>query len=838
MYKSIVKRLATSIALLFAMYIATAPQSAQAKIQTAAIPATAVCPTLDANRTIIDMKGTVIDNLFNEPSWKVNWSGCDLSNTKLGETSVIAPSIDLLFMDSNFSNTNFSHAQFSTHILIMGGILDDANFSNATFTYFLPNEVSQLMVLPASAARVNWTNVVFGMTCMGSYDSGLPSQYENLDPSQYPDFSFNNFTRAKFTTFKVTMANITNSKFTGTKFTGIKIGEEDIGLSLKFVVADGVDFSNQDLSINSGFPVSLKVDSIKNANFEGTNLAGQQIDVGVPSESAPMGIANSWSGSNFTNAVLRSTKINWNYAGRQTFTGANFTNADFTGAKISGYNSGSANFTGSNFTGTSFMNSDFTDANLSLVKGKEVTVNNFLLPTGWKVISGYLVGSNADLSFASLYNKNLSGMDLSGARLNYADLSESNLTGANLTNAKMNYANFTSANLSDAILVSSQLDYANLHRATLTGSDMSGSSMFGANMTDAIVGSATGIPTRSIVSHAKKIRFISTSRTNLSNANFANANLAGSNFNGTNLYKTNFYRANLNDTTFVSAIWNQTTCVDGSLSGAHLANSCMAALAIPGTDYNLTYEYNSADGGTSISYSSFKTRGSAILLPTPTRTGYTFAGWYSDSGFKKKLGNAGAKFSPTGRIVALNSYAKWTPIKYVVTFNSKGGSTVARGSFASGGQVVAPRAPTRTGYTFAGWSSTDGGAVLTFPYAPSATSNVTLFAKWIQNLKATATVKPTISGTPSVGQVLTTNRGTWTGFPVPTFTYQWYSCTSGVNSAVAVIPSSCKIISMATTSTLTVTNSLRGKHLAVSVGGTSAGTSSTKWLSSSTTKVN
>ena len=32
---------------------------------------------------------------------------------------------------------------------------------------------------------------------------------------------------------------------------------------------------------------------------------------------------------------------------------------------------------------------------------------------------------------------------------------------------------------------------------------------------------------------------------------------------------------------------------------------------------------------------------------------------------------------------------------------------------------------------------------------------------------------PLISGTPAVGQVLTTSNGTWAGFPAPTFTYQW-----------------------------------------------------------------
>lgn len=37
------------------------------------------------------------------------------------------------------------------------------------------------------------------------------------------------------------------------------------------------------------------------------------------------------------------------------------------------------------------------------------------------------------------------------------------------------------------------------------------------------------------------------------------------------------------------------------------------------------------------------------------------------------------------------------------------------------------------------------------------------------------TAAPTITGTPTVGQVLTVTNGTWTGNPSPTFTYQWRS---------------------------------------------------------------
>ena len=48
-----------------------------------------------------------------------------------------------------------------------------------------------------------------------------------------------------------------------------------------------------------------------------------------------------------------------------------------------------------------------------------------------------------------------------------------------------------------------------------------------------------------------------------------------------------------------------------------------------------------------------------VTLPTPTRTGYTFLGWYSDSTFTNKVGNGGAQYTPSGDVTL---YARWRPI--------------------------------------------------------------------------------------------------------------------------------------------------------------------------------
>jgi uncharacterized repeat protein (TIGR02543 family) len=65
---------------------------------------------------------------------------------------------------------------------------------------------------------------------------------------------------------------------------------------------------------------------------------------------------------------------------------------------------------------------------------------------------------------------------------------------------------------------------------------------------------------------------------------------------------------------------------------------------------------------------------------------------------------------------------------YTVSYNTNGGSTITAQGFR--GNIAEPSPPTRTGYTFAGWSATDGGSILTFPYTPTSNSDFTLFANW------------------------------------------------------------------------------------------------------------
>ena len=112
--------------------------------------------------------------------------------------------------------------------------------------------------------------------------------------------------------------------------------------------------------------------------------------------------------------------------------------------------------------------------------------------------------------------------------------------------------------------------------------------------------------------------------------------------------------------------------------------------------------------------------GAAVKAPAdPTKTGYTFAGWDK---------TVPATMPAEDTVIT----AKWTVNSYTVTFDTDGGSYIAPVTGEYGAAVTAPADPTKTGYTFAGWT----------PEVPSTipAENITVKAQWSIN-SYTLTVK-------------------------------------------------------------------------------------------------
>ena len=116
-------------------------------------------------------------------------------------------------------------------------------------------------------------------------------------------------------------------------------------------------------------------------------------------------------------------------------------------------------------------------------------------------------------------------------------------------------------------------------------------------------------------------------------------------------------------------------------------------------------------------------------LPSTSRTGYTFAGWYTAA--------SGGSQITTSTKVAITAnqtlYAHWTPKTFTVTL--KDGSTTVSTKTVTYDSTYGDL-PTRnvTGYTFNGWyTATSGGSKVTSSTKVTITANQTLYAQRTAN---------------------------------------------------------------------------------------------------------
>lgn len=164
-------------------------------------------------------------------------------------------------------------------------------------------------------------------------------------------------------------------------------------------------------------------------------------------------------------------------------------------------------------------------------------------------------------------------------------------------------------------------------------------------------------------------------------------------------------------------------------------------------NYTLTFNTN---GGTAISTLT-QQEGTIIDLSsyTPSKTGFTFAGWYEDEELTTGITS-----------VTLNTdktvYAKWeeyVPTSYTLTFNTNGGSEISPLIKTEGTVVdLAPYTSSKANYTFAGWYEDEA---LTQPVSSvTMSSDKTVYAKWIEMIIGTYTLTFNTKGGSAISPVI------------------------------------------------------------------------------------
>ncbi|PWG66691.1 InlB B-repeat-containing protein [Bifidobacterium callitrichidarum] len=153
------------------------------------------------------------------------------------------------------------------------------------------------------------------------------------------------------------------------------------------------------------------------------------------------------------------------------------------------------------------------------------------------------------------------------------------------------------------------------------------------------------------------------------------------------------------------------------------------------TIFQVSFETNVGNKIDPISVESGKT----LTVPIPERSGYKFAGWYTDT----KLTDVFDSKTPISKNMTL--YAKWEKqddsdsgtkpdkpeaIKYTITFDDGSGNVTTQ-NVEEGKTPTRPKDPSRKDSTFAGWYS-DSEFSIPFDFTKPVEGDTTVYAKWIQ----------------------------------------------------------------------------------------------------------
>jgi uncharacterized repeat protein (TIGR02543 family) len=207
--------------------------------------------------------------------------------------------------------------------------------------------------------------------------------------------------------------------------------------------------------------------------------------------------------------------------------------------------------------------------------------------------------------------------------------------------------------------------------------------------------------------------------------------------------------------------------------------------------YTATFNGN---GGSTPSPSSITKEYNVALgtLPTCTRTGYTFLGWYTAS-------SGGTKISTTTVVTKnITYYAQWSINSYTLTFNPNGGTVTPTSKDLEYNSAYGTLpTPTRASdaqytYTFAGWYTAATGGTQVTATTKMAAKDTTIYAHWTFNTRSYTVSYQTTYGTlnRTSQSVAYNSKGSCTlTMPSNTaeFTYTfvgWYTAANGGGTKV------------------------------------------------------
>lgn len=207
--------------------------------------------------------------------------------------------------------------------------------------------------------------------------------------------------------------------------------------------------------------------------------------------------------------------------------------------------------------------------------------------------------------------------------------------------------------------------------------------------------------------------------------------------------------------------------------------------------YPVTFNPN---GGTVGTKSKNVTIGSTYgTLPTPTRTGYSFDGWYT----KETDGTKVTETTTVGANPPTTLYAHWIAKKYLVIFDANGGRiNTASGQVKTktdtvtyGSKYNSLPTPTRTGgYNFDGWyTDQTNGTKVTSATTVTTTKDHILYAHWhLTPAQAPYDVELTMNPTTGVYGERIFHRVSAGSNTAHTTETTWYACDENGDNGIPI----------------------------------------------------
>ena len=166
------------------------------------------------------------------------------------------------------------------------------------------------------------------------------------------------------------------------------------------------------------------------------------------------------------------------------------------------------------------------------------------------------------------------------------------------------------------------------------------------------------------------------------------------------------------------------------------------------------------------------TYGESATLPVPTRTGYTFVGWYM--GNVALTDNTGKTLSNWKASISSVIIARWEILHLTVVINIndlEAGTVTGSGTYDYGTDISLV-STTNNGYNFIGWFDKNENLISkNTTYSFKVIEDISVFAKWnyftistATNLSSAGTASLYLNKKISVGEELTLSASTYLGY--------------------------------------------------------------------------